>query len=139
MGSGTNEKASAWGWIYDKVLAGVEDPQWFPRVSVGAIGIICVQLFREIGDCRLPLNVGTTVAAQLFEMQNIATDRRIDTIRRTMESQSSERREFRKAVLRNVSRARVRLGLKKLEPVLGRLKMSGIRTGILFTTRRMTN
>ena len=134
MGSGTNEKASAWGWIYDKVRAGVEDPQWFPRVSVGAIGIIC-----EIGDCRLPPNVGTTVAAQLFEMQNIATDRRIDTIRCTMESQNSECREFRKAVLKKVSRARVRPGLKKLEPVLGRLKMSGIRTGILFTTRRMTN
>ena len=69
------------------------------------------QLFRRFGDSRLLINVGTTVAVQLFEMRNIVSDRRIQINQRSTDSPHPERRGYFGAVGRNVDRSRKRLAL----------------------------
>ena len=61
----------------DQIRTGVNDPKRLHWYSVGAIGIISAQLFRRIGDCMLPLNVGHAAATQLFKMQIFASCRGI--------------------------------------------------------------
>ena len=92
---------------------GVPDPEWRHWGQIDRLGIVFARLFREIGDCRLPLSVGPAVAAQLFEMWNVLTDCRISRNRWSLGANDVERQEFCDAVSRNVAKVRTRLGLEQ--------------------------
>ena len=111
--SGADGEAEAWQWIHDQLMEGVRNPDWLRRDSVAAIGIIFAQLFRRIGDCRLPILAGPTAAAQLFEMRRVVSDRRIPINQWNMDSPDAECREYYDVAKRNVGRARKRLGLER--------------------------
>ena len=88
---------------WDQARNGVRDPHRFHRYS----------------DCSLRINVGPTVATQLFEMCNIASGRRIGTDQWSADSHHPERREFRVAINRNIDRARARLALEHARLLAG--------------------
>ena len=71
------------------------------------MGILSAQLFDKIGDCRFPLSVGPTMAAQIFDNWNNLTDLRLARHQSAMKSQDEARKEFLEVVSCNVTRARV--------------------------------
>ena len=105
--------AIAWEWICAQAWPGVRDPRWFRRDSVDAIAIIFAQLSHRISDCRLPLDVGPTVAAQLFDMRNILSGRRIENNQWGMDSHHPECRESYEVLKGHIERARARLALEQ--------------------------
>ena len=107
---GITDRASEWEWLYGQVRTDVQNPQRLHRDSAGRLGAISARSFREVGDYCLPLSVGPTAAAQLFEMRNIATDRRITANKWTTDSPDVICAEFFEGAPQNVDRARVRLG-----------------------------
>ena len=85
---------------------------WVHRSLVDQLGTPFAQLFHEIRDCRFPLGVGPTMAAQFFDNWNTLTDLTIAGNQWAMKSQDEARKEFLAVVSRNAARARVRLSLE---------------------------
>ena len=98
---------------------GVQNPALFHRGSVDRFGVILACFLHKVGDCRLPLIVGPAVAAHLFDMWNIVTDRRIAKNQWALGAPNVECNEFSEAASRNVDRASVRLGLEKARSQAG--------------------
>ena len=73
VASETDRKSKAWQWIYEQVSEEARDPEGFPKDLVAAVGNIFAQLFRRIGDCRLPPHVGGKVANELSKMRTISS------------------------------------------------------------------
>ena len=111
--SGADDKVNAWRRICDQVLTGARGPQWFHRDSADFVGVVSAQLFHRIGGHKLPINVGPSVAAQLLDIRNIVSGRRIEINQWSMDSPHPECREFYGVVTRNVDRARKHMALEQ--------------------------
>ena len=90
VASGADGRAIAWECIYAQARPGIRDLQKFRRDSAYAIGVIFAQLSNRISDCRLPLDVGPTVAAKLFEIWNFVSGRRTENNQRGMDPHHPE-------------------------------------------------
>ena len=77
-------------------------------------------LFREIGDCRLPICISRTVAAQLFSRWNAISGLRIQKNGWALSSSDPALREYFEIVSRNVRRARARRTLEQIRDQMGR-------------------
>ena len=77
LGSDISAKSKAWYWTCEQITAGALRPEWIRRPLTDQVGILFADLFRKIGDCRLPICIGATVAARLFSVWNAITDIRI--------------------------------------------------------------
>ena len=98
--AGVGDKARAWGRLVGPARTDVPDPEWRRREQIDRLGFIFARLSHKIGDCRLPLIVGPS----------IATDRRISRNRKNLGANDAEHQEFFKGTSRNVAKARLRLG-----------------------------
>ena len=65
IGSGINSESRAWEWICEQICVDAPDPAWLRRPFADQRGILFAQLFRKIGACRLPINIGPTAASQM--------------------------------------------------------------------------
>ena len=74
------------------------------------LGAISAELFRKIGDCRLPIKIGPAVAPQFFASWDTLTDLRIEKHRWVLASDGRALMEHFEIVTRYVSRARIRVG-----------------------------
>ena len=63
--------------------------------------------------------MGPSIAAQLFEMWNIVTHRRISRNQSTLGTNNVERKKCFEAASRNVTKARFRLGLEQVRVQAG--------------------
>ena len=77
LGSDISAKSKAWKWICKQITVGALRPGWIHRPLIDQSGILFADLFRKIGDCRLPICIGPTLASQLFACRNSITDLRI--------------------------------------------------------------
>ena len=74
IGSGIYPKSRAWGWICEQICVGASHPEWRRRPLVDPLGALFADLFQRIGDCRLPLCAGPTVAPQVFAHWSTLSD-----------------------------------------------------------------
>ena len=98
---------------------GALHPQWIHRSKIDQLGALFADVFRKIGDYRLPICVGPEVASQLFACWNSITDPRIAKNGGAPTSNDPALSEYFGGVSRNVHRARVRLTLKKYRGQMG--------------------
>ena len=81
-------------------------PEWTRRPLVDQLGILVAQLFHKIWDCRLPINIGPTVAPQPFASWNVLTDTRISRCAWVLAPNDPALKENFGVASRNVTRAR---------------------------------
>ena len=113
IGSGIFSKFLAWGWICEQICVDALHPSWPQRPQVGQPGILFADLFHNIGDCRLPICIGPTVAPQLFACWRTISDLRIEKNRWSVASDDPAFQEFFEIASRNVSRARSRVTIER--------------------------
>ena len=94
-------------------------PERLLRQPAGQLGILFAQVFHAIGSCRLPVNIGPTLASELFSGWNVLTDLRLDAHEWVLASNDPAVKEYFGVVSRNVARARVRSVLGKPRRQLG--------------------
>ena len=76
-------------------------------------------MFRKIGDCGLPIDIGPFLASQLFACRNVFADLRIATHIWVLVSNDPASTEYFVVASRNVTRARASLSLGKYRRPMG--------------------
>ena len=77
LGPDIGAKGQAWNRICKHITESVIHPGWIRRDLIDHVAVLCEELFRKIGDCRLPLCVGPAVATQLFPCCTAIADLRV--------------------------------------------------------------
>ena len=113
INTGVNSDARRWERICEKIRVGAMDPEGVHRPLVDQLGALFAQLFHWMGDCRLPINIGPSMAPQLFAGWSTLPELRIATRKWALGSDDVALKEFFEVVSRNVTRARVRLSSEK--------------------------
>ena len=91
MGHGSRASEHARLWIHEQVMDEARGPAWFLEDLADALRIVFAQLFRRIGDCRLPIRAGPTGAAQLLEVWTKVSELRIKINQVSMDPPNAER------------------------------------------------
>ena len=79
IGSGINSKTRS--WIREKICVDRPDAEWLHRPLADQLVMLFAQVFEKIGNCRLSIKIGPTLASQLFACWNAPRDLRIGTHR----------------------------------------------------------
>ena len=74
LGSDFGRKSEVWEGVREQITADARHPARVHRPSIVQSGILSADLFRKIGDFRLPFCSGPAVASQLFSCRKSITD-----------------------------------------------------------------